>query len=242
MSQTIDGMRAETVRLGGAALMVGGALNFLRMLPLALSDGFSFDILPPENLEEAVSAASLRGWHASHVMAFISVPLVIFGLVAAYQSLRDRGHGPLALAGVVGIAVGFASYGVAAVTDGLELPDAVATYLEAGPSEEAAAGVLAFHTHETAGNFGGSGFASIMVSFGLLAVAVGRARSTPWYGWVGVAISAIAALGYLTTLISVDLGDGIVVVLGLMGATLALLITLGAWMVRTPTTAASEGG
>ena len=78
-----DELRARAAKRGGAALVAGAMLNFLRMIPLAVSDGFSTDELPSENFAEAATAATLRGWHASHVMAPISLPLLMFGLITA---------------------------------------------------------------------------------------------------------------------------------------------------------------
>lgn len=71
-------MNRTTLKFGASALVAGTALNVLRMLPIFLSDGFSFDELPPSNAAEAVKSATLSGWYLSHVMAIVSVPLIIF--------------------------------------------------------------------------------------------------------------------------------------------------------------------
>lgn len=52
-----------TVRLGATALVAGTLLNIARMLPIILSEGFSFDELPPSSAAEAAKSATLSGWY-----------------------------------------------------------------------------------------------------------------------------------------------------------------------------------
>lgn len=222
----------QTTRLGGAALVAAGSLNFLRNGVNAASEGMDFSRLPAVTVEEAVWAGALWGWEPSHRMALASVPLWVFGLLAAYRALRRDDGPPWALAGTAGLMVAVVLFTVATVLDGFGLPMASANYLSAPPEAQPTLGWIALSRHQLACTFGGSAFAGFSLSIGLLGMAVDRTYGAVGFRRTGILVSGLAAVGYLTGLLSLPLvREGLMPTLALTHTAYVLLILLGLRMV-----------
>lgn len=201
-------VNTTTVRLGAGALVAGTALNLLRMLPIFLSGGFSFDELPPSNAAEAAKTATLSGWYLSHVMAIVSIPLLIFGFLTIYQWIRDTSDNPAAervtFAGFFGITTGLILYLVAAVTDGIALRKAADHYFDAAEAERETAGAILMSIHETAASFGGHFMAAALISTGIFALGMLLARCATVVAKIGIAIGVLGLVGSVTGLLDLS--------------------------------------
>ncbi|NES82672.1 MAG: hypothetical protein F6K10_15380 [Moorea sp. SIO2B7] len=118
-----DETHRSRARIGLLALLAGTALNMWRMAPIVLSDGFALEQLPPGNPDDLATVATLSGWYLSHVMAVLSVPLLVYGFFSVYQTVTRNSTNTVAerltLASVFGIATGAILYLVAAIIDGV---------------------------------------------------------------------------------------------------------------------------
>ena len=164
-------MHPNFLRAGAAALLTGTALNMFRMVPVFLSEGFSFNEFPPHSIEAMTNTALLSGWYVSHLFALISLPLLAYGFMSLYLVRRTSAPGSsadkLTLLGLRdfdrpvfmfnrAIRVAFAR--VAGVL------------VEAREPDRQVLGQILKSIHYTAASFGGHFMAFVMVGSGIYAL------------------------------------------------------------------------
>ena len=230
-------------KIGLLALLAGTALNMLRMAPIFVSDGFEVDQLPPGNPDDLATVATLSGWYVSHVMAILSVPLLVYGFVTVYRMVTDATSDPVAervtLAGVFGLATGLTMYLVAAVLDGVGVPRAVEHFLDSNGTEREAASTVMTALHETAASFGGHFMATVLFSSGLLGlglVKLGRHRTL---GIVGLAIGVVALAGFVSGIIDVTFQERFPLLGGFVGMMMVWWVALAVRLGRAQVAAAT---
>ncbi len=222
-------MQTKT-KVGGIALIIGAVLNVIRTAPIYLNEQVSFSTLPPSNLADTVLVAQVPGWIPSHILALLSVPLLIYGFFTIYQSLSVSNNEVVervTLAGFIGLSLGLILYAVAAVIDGIVLPQVVSHYVNVGPEEQGAAGLMVTIIHETAGSFGGLFMATVLMSSGLLALGLYLDNQPAWHSRLGVWLAILSLIGYLFGIINLQLGTNFLLLGMLLMMTLIWWTTLG---------------
>ena len=218
------------MKVGGIALIFGAVFNIVRTAPIYLNEQVSFSTLPPADLIGIVTVAQVPGWIPSHILALLSVPLLIYGFFTIYQSLsvsKNQVVERAALAGFIGLSFGLMLYAVAAVIDGIALPQVVEHYLNAELEEQEAAGLMVTIIHETAGSFGGLFMATILMSSGLLSLGLYIDDQPVWHSRIGILLAIVSLFGYLFGIINLKLGTNFFLLGGLLMMTLIWWTTLG---------------
>lgn len=225
------------VALGALALAVGTLLNMIRMAPIFLSDGFSFDEFPPnpEDAAEVAKTALLGGWYVSHVFAIVSVPFIVFGFYSIYRS-RTRGDDSVAttvtLAGVFGIATSAMLYLIAAVLDGVALGKAAHVYRDSTGTKQESAGVVLTGIHETAASFGGHFMAGALISTGIFALGLALANRTSIFPKLGIAFGTIGIIGTVSGILDLSFQERFPLLGGLVGLMMMWWLALSIMTIR----------
>jgi len=223
-------------RLGVLALVIGTALNMLRMGPIFVSDGFQIDFLPPGNPDDLATVATLGGWYVSHVMAVLSVPFLIYGFFAVYQIVTRNTDSAVAerltLASVFGMATGLLLYLVAAILDGVAVPRAVEHFLGSTGAERETASVVMTAIHETAASFGGHFMATTLFSTGLLGLGLYKLGRNRIHSLIGVAIGLVSLVGFVSGVIDVTFQERFPLLGGFVGLMMMWWIALAVLLHR----------
>ena len=152
-----------TKKFGGLAIIMGAVLNLTRLIPIFLNEQINFQTFPPETVAQVTETSLLPGWIMSHVMGFISVPLLIIGFITLYKGFSDHKQGEVGLAAIVFGGIGMLFYGVGVWIDGLLLPQTAETLLAASAADQATATMLQTYTHTMATTFGGLSLVSTLI-------------------------------------------------------------------------------
>lgn len=217
-------------KAGGIALIIGAFLNLTRVLPIYLTEGINMDNFSPKNLEQTIFAAQLGSYYISHIMALIAAPLLIYGFYALYEELKTHNQKSTALAGLIGLSLGLVLYTVGVVVDGLLLPGIVEHSLSASGAEQTAIRANISFGHAMAVSFGGIGFATMLLTIGFFGLGVLRGFERKILGVLGVAVSALSALGFLTGLFDLHFTKNFMVLGGLTSFMFLLLLMMGVVM------------
>ena len=87
----------DLARKGGIALILGGLLNILRAIPIALSDGVTANNFPPHTVADIMLFSQFPVWRGSHMVALVAAILLIFGVTALTKAATSRGQAAPAL-------------------------------------------------------------------------------------------------------------------------------------------------
>lgn len=221
-------------KLGGVALIAGAVLNITRVPPIMLSEGVSRANFPPHGLVDTVYVTSLYSWHISHIMAIISVPLLLLGLLVLSGVLADKGQRNAGLAALFGIGSGAALYFFAAVIDGIVLPSHIRNMTDLIDTNPELAEALIDRTHLFATAFGGIAAPMMLIS----AVFLGKGQllgfKNKLLGYFGIALGIVGLAGYVTGFLPLNISDAITRVGPLMLLFFVYLIIHGVALMRLP--------
>ena len=198
--------KTELMKFGGGALIAAALLNITRVIPMFVVDGVSMDNFPPHSVEDLVFYTALPGWSFSHFMGILSVPLLVFGFVAYWQS---SGYSASALAALIGYSTGMGLYLTGLVSDGLVLPrviDQVAAGIDSGSEIYL---TLVWTTHAFATSFAGLSAAVMLISMAVLGLSVIRDLDRAYLGYTGFILGSISLVGYLTGFLNIVITDGL---------------------------------
>ncbi|WP_416370289.1 hypothetical protein [Tritonibacter mobilis] len=173
-------------KVGGIALVLGGLLNILRMAPIYLSEGVTIWNFPPHDLAGTLMVAGGSGWILSHIMAIISVPLMLVGGFALLEDLSAKGYRGLGFATLSFLSAGSVLYLVAAVADGLVLPYASEAFTEQLSQGSEAAALIIELIHLAATNYGGTMAMFFILTSGLMGLTLLRAYDQRFIGYLGL--------------------------------------------------------
>lgn len=217
----------------GTALIVGGFLQMTRMIPIAVSDGIKmFENFPPNNVEDTIRAATASGWLVSHIMVFISSIFLISGFYGLSQKLKKNGQDKAVTFSFIGLSIGFIIYNIGAVIDGLFLPVVSHEFLDSIASEKKYWSVLIGYTHEFAISFGGLAFAHLLLSTGLLGIALYRIKEFKLFGIIGLVIGSVAFIGYITGILDLMVTGSFFLTGGLTMLMFIFFFALGTKLIR----------
>lgn len=210
----------------GIALLAGALISIFRVLPIVLSDGVSGDNFPPESLHDVVFFSQLTGWHVSHVLFLVLVPLLGFGIAQHARDTAKRGPESASLMTIIVFSLSLIAFTIAIIFDGFVLPH-VAEHPDAATAGTPEAALVLF-THEAASIVGGT--ASALMLIATLFIGITQLHGSPHrrLGTAGIAIGAISALGYVAGLLDLNISDGFARV-----SPLLYLAATGIAMIRT---------
>ncbi len=227
---SLDDVEQTRARIGLLVLLAGTALNMWRMAPIFLSDGFTFEQLPPGNPDDLASVATLSGWYLSHVMAIVSVPLLVYGFVTVHQLVTRNSTNAVAeritLASVFGMATGAILYLIAAIIDGVAVPRAVNHFLDSTGAERDTASTVMMALHHTAASFGGHFMATALLSTGLLALGLYKLDRRGAHSIIGITLGVVALLGVTTGILDVSFQERFPLLGGIVGLMMLWWIAL----------------
>lgn len=130
-------------KIAGIGLIIGGFLQMVRMMPIALSDGIKMlENFPPHNLEDTLFAAQLFGWHISHIMVFLATPLLITGFYGLHKLATEKTEYRISILAFIGLSMGLILYNIGAVIDGLLLAELSDRVIESSGIEKERLGIL----------------------------------------------------------------------------------------------------
>ena len=188
-------------KFGGIMLVAGAALNLTRMIPIFIGGDVPLESIPPHTAEQISTVALLPGWVTSHVMGFLSVPLLISGFVAMYRSLDELKPDVLWIASTVFLSVGMLFYGIGVTVDGSLLPQAARQLLAAtSEADKSAATMVQLITHKLAVSTGGISRLGVFPGLALLGAGLYR---TPEHKIIGVSGLLVGSLGVVAMIFGV---------------------------------------
>lgn len=189
----------NTNKIVGIGLIIGGFLQMIRMMPIAMSDGIKMlENFPPHTMEETINAAHSSGWHISHMMVFLATPLLMTGFYGFYKLVNKNEKSNISILALIVLLIGLLLYNFGAVIDGLFLPVVGHEVLEATGDAKNIWSVLATYTHEFAVNFGGLAFAHLLLGTGLMGFGLNKVDGFKIFDIIGMVIGAVGLVGYLT--------------------------------------------
>ena len=219
-------------KFGGFAIIGGAGLNLTRLIPIFLNEEINFQTFPPETVAQVTETSLLPGWILSHIMGFISVPLLIIGFVSLYRGLADHNQREVGLSGIVFSTIGMLFYGVAVWIDGLLLPQTAEMLLRAPAAEQTTAAMLQSYTHTMATTFGGLSLVSMLIGVALFGYGIAYGYQRLILGRIGVLYGILGIIGLTIGLIDVQMHDNFMLSAGYLFGAQAWFLALGIVMVR----------
>ncbi|MEM7126768.1 MAG: hypothetical protein AAF702_10610 [Chloroflexota bacterium] len=229
-------MTNELTKKAGIALILGALISIFRVLPIVLSDGVTGDNFPPESLEDVVFFSQLQGWHISHVLILVLIPLLIFGVAVFARDAAENGQASAGIMALIGLTLSMVLFSVATVLDGFVLPAVTADIGEAALTGDSHSGALALFTHEAASIFGGTASALLLITALFIGIALLHGLGAQWLGGLGVVLGILSTLGYLIGVLNLNISDGFSRVGPLLMLIFFYLLAVGIAMVRRGST------
>ncbi|MEP2983705.1 MAG: hypothetical protein ABJN39_19760 [Sulfitobacter sp.] len=229
-----------TAHTGSLALIGAALFTLSRMLPVALSEGFHSGSLPPgQNAAQTAETALLGGWYVSHVMAMLTVPLLVYGFLAVYQEVRMRsGISPaerVTLAGFLILVVAGVLYLSGAALDGVALGHVSKHYMAASDAEKDVSGLIVMAVTESAASFGAHYMILTMIGTGVLAYGLSLAGLGTIQSLLGIAIGGLGLVGWLSGFFDITFQERLWALLGMIALTMLWWISLAVVMMRGQT-------
>lgn len=195
----------ELNKMGGVALILGALLNITRIIPIIATQGVSSENFPPHSVIDTVFVAQTYGWHISHIMGLVSLPLLLFGFAAFISELRKRRAASGSLAALVGAGFALILYLGGLVIDGLVLPTVIRHELQDFEAGDPLAAHAIDLVHIMATSFGGFGAAVLLITSTFLGLAVWQGFGTRALGVFGAAIGIVSLIGYAIGVLSLNI-------------------------------------
>jgi hypothetical protein len=229
----------DLTRKGGIALILGGLLNILRAIPIAMSDGVTADNFPPHTVADIMLFSQFAVWRGSHMVALIAAILLIFGVSALTKAATARGQAAPALMTQVALSFSMVLFMVAFTSDGLVLSFTVEKLQSLGPDVVASSHALIEYIHIVALSFAGVSAAVMLGASIFLGITLIRAFDARRLGGFGIGLGAISMLGYITGILSLNFTKTIQFVGPLAMLMFLYLALIGVQMLRGKLFAAS---
>ena len=192
----------DLFRKGGIALILGGLINIVRAIPIALSDGVTADNFPPATVADIILFSQFPVWRVSHVLALIAAILLIFGITALSKAATERGQESPAVMTRIVLTFSMVLFMVAFTSDGLVLSFLVEKLQDLGPEVLASSHALIEYVHIVALSFAGVSAALMLGSAIFLGLTLSRAFGARLLGGFGVLLGAVSTFGYVSGLLS----------------------------------------
>lgn len=225
-------MTNDLTKKAGVALILGAVVSISRVLPIVLSDGVTGDNFPPESLKEVVFFSLLQGWHVSHALILVLIPLLVFGVGVFARDAAAKYQASAGLMALIGTTFSMILFAVATVLDGFVLPAVTDDIVVAEAAGNAHGEALALFTHEAASIFGGTASAVLLITALFIGIALMRGFGARWLGGIGIVLGVLSALGYLTGFLNLNISDGFGRVGPLLMGSFFYLLAVGIVMLR----------
>lgn len=187
------------VKIGAISLFIGALLNLTRLFPIFLNN----DTFPPKTTEVLTNMTLNDGWIMSHIMGFLSTPLVIIGIWVLYDIFKKRNRNTVVRYAFVFIMVGMILYGIAVGVDGLLLPQASSVLNDSINGNYEMALMIQNNVHALALMFGS--LSLIANLFGGILLGISFIRETPFrsLGFIGVLYGVLVLILLLLNVIDI---------------------------------------
>lgn len=200
--------------IAGSALLIGGTA----LHPMTAD--------PADPVAAFAEYAADRHWVASHLGQFVGAVLMVIGLIAFADALRDRNNGWMARLGTYFAVASLAAAAVLQAIDGVALKAAVDVWAGAPPDQKQASYLAALAVRQV--EIGTAAYAAMLFGaavFLIACAAIGGSGAGSWFGWLGVAGGAgttasgalIAFTGFSTAATNVSMLSSLVVVAWMVG-------------------------
>lgn len=229
----------DLARKGGIALILGGLLNILRAIPIALSDDVTADNFPPHTVADIMLFSQFPVWRGSHMVALVAAILLIFGVTALTKAATARGQAAPELMTQVALSFSMVLFMVAFTSDGLVLSFTVEKLLSLGPDVVASSHALIEYIHIVALSFASVSAAVMLGGSIFLGITLIRAFDARVLGGLGVGLGTVSMLGYFTSILSLNFTKTIHFVGPLAMLMFLYFAAIGVQMLRGQLTASS---
>ena len=220
-------MEKDLTRKAGIALIIGAIISIFRVLPIVLVEGATSDNFPPETVEEIMLFSQTQGWHISHVLILIVVPLLVFGAGVFARDSSEKGQASAGFMALIGTTFSMILFSVATVLDGFALP-AVAGHISASElTGDSQYGTLTLFTHEVASIFGGTASAILLITALFFGIALLRGFENRGLGIAGIALGLLSSIGYLTGILALNISNSFELVGPLLMLMFFYLLAIG---------------
>ncbi len=217
----------QTKNFGGIAILIGAALNLTRLFPILLNEQINFGTFPPETVAQVTETSLLPGWILSHVMGFLSVPLLIIGFITLFKGFNNRKQGNVGLAAIVFGSIGMLFYAAGVWIDGLLLPQTAEVVLTASAADLATAEMIQTFTHTMATTFGGLSLVGVLISVALFGFGLSNGYGRHTLGQIGVLYGVVGIIALTFGVIDVQMHDNFMLSAGYLFGAQAWLLAFG---------------
>ena len=200
-------MEKDLTRKAGIALVLGAIISIFRVLPIVLVEGATRDNFPPETLDEIMLFSQTQGWHISHVLILVLVPLLVFGTGVFARDSAQKGQASAGIMALIGTTFSMILFSVATVLDGFVLPAVVGHTSVSELAGDTHYGILTLFTHEVASIFGGTASAVLLITAFFFGIALLRGFENRWLGIAGMILGALSLVGYLTRILELNISE-----------------------------------
>ena len=222
----------QTSKFGGIAILIGTALNLTRLFPIFMNGQVNFENFPPQTVAQVTQISLLPGWILSHVMGFVSVPLLIIGFITLYREFNDQKQGHVGLAAIVFASIGMLFYGAAVWIDGLLLPQTAEVVLSASAADLSTAEMIQTFTHTMATTFGGLSLVSVLIGVALFGFGLSHGYEHHMIGRIGVLYGTLGLIALTIGVIDVQMHDNFMLSAGYLFGAQAWLFALAIRMIQ----------
>ena len=219
-----------TKKFGGILSIIGAVLNLTRLVPIFLNEQITLETFPPETVTQVTETSLLPGWQLSHIMGFVSVPLLIIGFISLYQSLSNHNQREVGLSAIVFLSIGMLFYGIAVGLDGLLLPQTAENILASVDTEQPTAIMLQTYTHSLALMFGGLSLVGTLPGVALMGFGLSRGFGRHVIGLIGVLYGVLGIIGLFIGIIDIHMHENFMISAGYLFGAQAWFLALGVRM------------
>lgn len=188
------------MRMAGSFMVLAALLLITRLVPIFANLPEGFAGFPPATTEQLamLAAHNTSGYHLSHLMALLAMPLLWIGFFAHYQRLVEKGLVRRSIIGMTGITMGAGLFSIALLSDGFLLTFASLEFMSPQMLDKNAAEMLVAFTHKMSMSFFTPAMISLFVGFGFFASPFAHGHMhNKWLGFIGIALANTGAFGLI---------------------------------------------
>ncbi len=187
----------DSSKAGALALIIGiivtiaGNLTHPRTAEGFLGSGST-------DVETSLIVNNLGIWYPSHILIAVSIPILLFGYVTVYRTLRDRDNRTFSMPALLSI-VGWATLSfLGIIIDGFLTPLLAQDYTAAAQPDKALAGAIFDYNFLLSLTLLGPAFLGLAIGIFLLGVSIVKVKAyNKWFGAAGLIVGLAGVLGYV---------------------------------------------
>lgn len=188
------------LRMAGSFMVLAGLLLITRLAPIFANLPEGLTDFPPANTGQLamLAAHNTSGYHISHLMALLAMPLLWIGFLAHYQRLSEKGLVRRSIIGMTGISMGAGLFSIALLSDGFLMPFVSHEFMSPQLLDKNTAEMLVAITHKLSLSFFTPAMFSFYVGFGFFASPFAHGHMhNKWFGFAGIALANIGVFGFM---------------------------------------------